>query len=127
MVIDGFARAMTDWHLDYAAAEWRARRGKHGLWADGGGIGDPAAHRRAEAARLTAAEGAASGEAGDFGFDGADDGAEEVGVVAFAHDADQGLGAGLADDQAAVAAIRASPAVMAARTLASSSGVAPLR
>ncbi len=52
MVADGFARAMTDWHLDYAVAEWRARRARRGLWAgEAGGIGDPAAHRRAERAR----------------------------------------------------------------------------
>ncbi len=55
MVEDGFARAMTDWHLDYALAEWRARRGRRGLWADDpkNGIGDPAAHRRAAARRAT--------------------------------------------------------------------------
>ena len=54
MVEDGFARAMTDWHLDYALAEWRARRKRRGLWVDDpkGGIGDPAAHRRAEARRV---------------------------------------------------------------------------
>jgi endonuclease YncB( thermonuclease family) len=53
MVADGFARAMTGWHLDYAADEWQARRGERGLWAGdpGGGIGDPGAHRRAQAAR----------------------------------------------------------------------------
>ena len=53
MVHDGFARAMTQWHLDYAIAEWRARRGRRGLWADDakGGIGDPAAFRRAQAIR----------------------------------------------------------------------------
>jgi endonuclease YncB( thermonuclease family) len=52
MVVDGFARAMTDWHLDYAAAEIRARQERRGLWARDAatGIGDPAAHRRAEAA-----------------------------------------------------------------------------
>ncbi len=53
MVADGFARAMTDWHLDYAVTEFRARRGRRGLWANDPktGIGDPSAHRRAEAAR----------------------------------------------------------------------------
>ena len=52
MVADGFARAMTAWHLDYAGTEFRARRERRGLWADdpAAGIGDPAAHRRAEAA-----------------------------------------------------------------------------
>jgi endonuclease YncB( thermonuclease family) len=55
MVADGFARAMTDWHLNYALVEWRARRGRRGLWADDpkGGIGNPAAHRRAEAMRAS--------------------------------------------------------------------------
>ena len=53
MVEDGFARAMTAWHLDYTLSERRARRRRRGLWSDdpNGGIGDPAAHRRATARR----------------------------------------------------------------------------
>jgi endonuclease YncB( thermonuclease family) len=52
MVEEGFAVAMTDWHLDFAFAEWRARRRGLGLWAKhAGGISDPAAHRRAVARR----------------------------------------------------------------------------
>ena len=48
MVRDGFARATTDWCLDYAAAEFEARRQRRGLWPTMG-IADPAAHRRRKA------------------------------------------------------------------------------
>jgi endonuclease YncB( thermonuclease family) len=53
MVRDGFARAMSDWHLDYASAEFEARRLQRGLWSGdpANGIGDPAVHRRVQACR----------------------------------------------------------------------------
>jgi endonuclease YncB( thermonuclease family) len=48
MVRDGFARATSRWNSDYDGAEFEARRGQRGLWYgnQGGGIRDPAAHRR---------------------------------------------------------------------------------
>ena len=45
MVRDGYARGISTWCTDYAAAEFDARRNRRGLWA-GNGISDPAAHRR---------------------------------------------------------------------------------
>ena len=47
MVRDGFARGIDAWCVDYAAAEFEARRHARGLWASTG-IADPAAHRRAK-------------------------------------------------------------------------------
>ena len=53
MVIDGYARAMGAWHPDYVAVEKRARLAQRGLWTGDPvtGIGDPAAHRRANPRR----------------------------------------------------------------------------
>jgi endonuclease YncB( thermonuclease family) len=45
IVSDGYAVAMSRWHPDYVGQEAEARRSGRGLWA-GGGISDPAAHRR---------------------------------------------------------------------------------
>lgn len=44
MVRDGFARGLNAWTVDYASAEFEARRHRRGLWATVG-IADPAAHR----------------------------------------------------------------------------------
>lgn len=52
MVIDGYAVAMQDWHLDYVYHEKAARRDRRGLWAEDevNGITCPAAFRRAQKA-----------------------------------------------------------------------------
>ena len=63
MVIDGYARAMGAWHPAYVAAEKRARLAQRGLWTGNpvSGIGDPAAHRRANPRRGRSVRGARVG------------------------------------------------------------------